>query len=150
MTKWRRRLLYKSDEMEIEIGLRLVSSCVCLNESAKKSPSARIYTINTYQVCQWKRQVQNFFFKHIAFKEQPEISSYRRCGKKEDIRWIHGLGACRRRPTVSSQTTIFSHSRLETDGEVCLLFCAHQRSLVFYNIRLVTSRQMTPAMACRR
>ena len=37
----------------------------------------------TYQVCQWKREVQKFFSKHIAFKEQPNISSYRRCGKKE-------------------------------------------------------------------
>ena len=34
-------------------------------------------------LCQWKRDVRQFFFKRIAFKEQPKISSYRRCGKKE-------------------------------------------------------------------
>ena len=28
-------------------------------------------------------KVQKFFFKHIAFKEQPKISSYRRCREKK-------------------------------------------------------------------
>ena len=33
-------------------------------------------------LCQWKREVKKFSFKNIAFKEQPKISPYRRCGEK--------------------------------------------------------------------
>ena len=36
-----------------------------------------------YDLCQWKREVKKFSFNNIAFKEEPKIQSYRRCGKKE-------------------------------------------------------------------
>ena len=72
---------------------------------------------------------KSFFFKHIAFKERPKKSSYRRCGKKEKKVFFLPF---------------------ETHGEVVSSVLCSPAANCFFILRLVSSRHMTPAMVWRR
>ena len=43
---------------------------------------------DSIDLCQWKPEVNFFSLKNIAYRQQPKISSYRRCGKKGGKRLI--------------------------------------------------------------
>ena len=56
-------------------------TCGEINPKKKFARGGRM-VMKSPLLCQWYGEVLKFFFKYIAFKKQPKIFSYRRCGKK--------------------------------------------------------------------